>query len=179
LGSGDTAEALGGSGGDWGGDGLEGDERAGPGSWCPCERESLRCECVSGFRSCYTTNSFRTGSTQGDDGNHIYCCVSKSLSTSICRKRTVVCHVAWGGAWAGGVRGRACPLVVPDGGHVVGGGTGVADGTEGLAPAVSEAEDLGGEGAPSTDGLGGGEVGPELLGGWVGGYSRRRIYLSS
>jgi hypothetical protein len=79
-----------------------------------------------------------------------------------------VCAVAWGCAWGAG-RGGACPHVVPDDRHVVGGGTGVADGTEGLAPAVSEAEDLGGEGAPSTDGLGGGDVGPELLGGWVGG----------
>jgi len=59
------------------------------------------------------------------------------------------------------------------------GRTGVADGTEGLAPAVSEAEDLGGEGAPSTDGLGSGEVGPELLGGWVGGDASRRIYFFS
>jgi len=31
---------------------------------------------------------------------------------------------------------------------------------------VSVAEDLGGEGSPSTDGLGGAEVCPELLGGW-------------
>ena len=46
--------------------------------------------------------------------------------------------------------------------------TGVADGTEGLAPQVSVAEDLGGEGAPSTDGLGGRDGGPELLGGRVG-----------
>jgi hypothetical protein len=54
LGSGDTAEALGGSGGDWGGDGLEGDERAGPGLWCPCERERLAGECVSCYISIRT-----------------------------------------------------------------------------------------------------------------------------
>jgi hypothetical protein len=46
--------------------------------------------------------------------------------------------------------------------------TGVADGTEGLSPQVSVAEDLGGEGAPSTDGLGGRDGGPELLVGRVG-----------
>jgi len=52
--------------------------------------------------------------------------------------------------------------------------TGVADGTEGLAPQVSVAEDLGGEGAPSTDGLGGRDGGPELLVGRVG---CSRVYL--
>ena len=63
----------------------------------------------------------------------------------------------------------AGPLVVPDVGHaLVVGVTGVTDGTEGLTPPVSEGEDRGGEGTPSTDGLGGGETGPELRGGWGG-----------
>ena len=63
----------------------------------------------------------------------------------------------------------AGPLVVPDVGHIlVGGVTGVTDGTEGLTPPVSVGEDRGGEGTPSTDGLGGGETGPELRGGWGG-----------
>ena len=76
LGSGDTAEALGGSGGDWGGDGLEGDERAGPGLWCPNELERLIAECVSANICKATTTSFFIGSTpQGDDGNH-RCCVN-------------------------------------------------------------------------------------------------------
>jgi len=61
------------------------------------------------------------------------------------------------------------PFVVPDIGHLQSVGvTGVTDGTEGLAPSVSEGEDLGGEGAPSTDGLGGIQTGPELGGGWLG-----------
>jgi hypothetical protein len=58
---------------------------------------------------------------------------------------------------------------VPDIAHLESVGiTGVTDGTEGLAPSVSEGEDLGGEGAPSTDGLGGGPVGPDLGGSWGG-----------
>jgi len=41
LGSGDTAEALGGSGGDWGGDCCEGDERSGEASRQPIDGEGV------------------------------------------------------------------------------------------------------------------------------------------
>jgi len=46
--------------------------------------------------------------------------------------------------------------------------TGETDGTEGFAKSISEAQDLGGEDTPSTNGGGGGLVGPETSGSRVG-----------
>lgn len=172
MGSGDTGEAL---SGDWrrvDGEGGEPDDSRLPVATGEGELESIGGPESSGW--CDITSSVGVrGGPEGDDGDHLDR-VSVSLNTSACSQ-------AWGGAVrVGALGGGACscpdnrvgsagPLVVPDVGHLERVSiTGVSDGTEGLAPPVSEGEDRGGEGTPSTVGLGGGETGPELLGSWGG-----------
>jgi len=68
----------------------------------------------------------------------------------------------------------AHPVVVPDEGRF--GISGETNGTEGFSPSGSVGHDLGGPGSPSTDGLGGIEGGPELVGGWLGGGNESNIF---
>lgn len=170
MGSGDTGEAL---SGDWrsaGCDGGEPDNSGFPGATGEGELESIGGPEGGGWSRAIGIVGVR-GSPEGNDGDHLDG-VSGSRGTSI-RSRASgggVAVGALGGGACGGPGGggsTAGPLVVPDVGHSeLVSITGVSDGTEGLAPSVSVGEDRGGEGTPSTGGLGGGETGPELLGSW-------------
>ena len=171
MGSGDTAEGF---GGDWrsaSGDGGEPDDAGFPGASGEGELESVLRPVVFGI--CIARSVDVRVGPEGDGGDHldgVRCGVSTG-ARDLSRSGRVGVGALGGRAWGRRAYGSsdAGPLVVPDVGHGFSVGvTGIADGTEGFAPAVSVGEDRGGEGTPSTGGLGGGETGPELLGSWGG-----------
>ena len=169
MGSGDTLELLGGGGGGWCGDGSKWHNSGGPGTGVEGDGEAV-IGCSPGVSG--STGGSRCGGPEGDGGDHLGgvdgngTCGSNSFSSG-------GDGVGWGalgsgaGTNGGGGGDNALPRWVPDIGDA-GGVTVVTDGTEGFAPSVSVGEDGGGEGAPSTDGLGSGEVGPDLGGSWRG-----------
>jgi len=181
LGSGESTEALGGNWCGWGSNDGEGGEAVGPGTCSPCELEVLLA--VPGTGSSRSNEgAIVTEGPEGDDGDH-WDGVGVQLSSSDCSSgcgctRVVVIGITDVSRGVGTGVGGAHPFVVPDLTH----GEfvaicGVTDGTEGFTPSFSESEDLGGEGSPTTDGLGGSEVGEDSGAGWLGGLDKQGLRI--
>ena len=173
MGSGETGEATGGDGWGWGSDGYKAWEGVGPCGGFPLDGEGLLTSTTLNPLPSSSCSSVSIG-PEGDGDEECECSVSgcSSIWRSSCC--CISCGTVGGvtglvGSGANAGSSSAHPFVVPDLGHgFFSGVTGVTDGTEGFTPTLSVSDDLSGEGAPSTDALGGVKGSPELLVGWLG-----------